>query len=206
MPHRFDLISMPASREPATLLAVERAVSEIRRGRFVAIKGAGGTAALVLAAEGATQERLENMKEASQSEASLVITARRAAVLGLIQASLNPIRLTLEEALTDQIIGDLADPLTNIPTTELKIKAEEVAKFSCESAGIGLAKVARLLPSAVVAPLEHPESEDLAPGRHGMTSCWSMPGMFFNTSKPRREDSKLSARPRSPCWMRTKRA
>mgnify|MGYP003708174401 CR=1 FL=1 len=35
MPHRL----MPASREPASLLAVERAVSELRRGRLVAVSG-----------------------------------------------------------------------------------------------------------------------------------------------------------------------
>ena len=162
MPHRFELIPMPASREPATLLAVERAVSEIRRGRFVTVRGSGGKAALVMAAEGATPERLEAMGDTSQSKLSLVITARRATVLDLIQASLNPIRLSLDEALTAEIVRDLADPLADYPVRTLNIKAEEVGQFSCESAGIGLTKIARLLPVAVIAPLENHESDDLA--------------------------------------------
>jgi len=37
----FELISMPASREPVSLLAVDRAVSELRRGRFVVVGGGG---------------------------------------------------------------------------------------------------------------------------------------------------------------------
>ena len=43
----FELLSMPASREPVSLQAVDRAVSELRRGRSVAVRGAGGIAVLV---------------------------------------------------------------------------------------------------------------------------------------------------------------
>ena len=40
----FELLSMPASREPVSLQAVDRAVSELRRGCSVAVRGAGGIA------------------------------------------------------------------------------------------------------------------------------------------------------------------
>ncbi len=65
MAHRFELISMPASREPVSLLAVDRAVSELRRGRIVSVRGGGGTAALVQAAEAATPEGLRELASMS---------------------------------------------------------------------------------------------------------------------------------------------
>ncbi len=42
----YTHISIPASREPVTLLAVDRAVSELRRGRMVVLSGGGGEAVL----------------------------------------------------------------------------------------------------------------------------------------------------------------
>ena len=43
----FELLSMPASREPVSLQSVDRAVSELRSGCPVAVRGAGGIAVLV---------------------------------------------------------------------------------------------------------------------------------------------------------------
>ena len=162
MPHRFELIPMPASREPATLLAVDRAVSEIRRGRFVAIRGAGGAAVLALAAEGATASRLSELKSASQSESFLMITARRATVMNLMQAAINPVGLSMSEDLTADIVRYIADPLADASLDSLQITAKEADPFSCDSASVGLAKIARLLPVTVVAPLADPEADDLA--------------------------------------------
>ncbi len=162
MPHRFELIPMPASREPATLLAVDRAVSEIRRGRFVAIRGAGGTAVLALAAEGATPETLSQLSAASHSRLSLMITARRAAVLELVQAAINPVHLSFESELTADAVQALADPLAEVSLKNLHIKAVETERYSGNCASVGLAKIARLLPVTVVAPLEDPNADDLA--------------------------------------------
>ena len=153
---------MPASREPATLLAVDRTVSEIRRGRFVAIHGAAGEAVLVLAAEGGTPNRLSELKAASQSAPSLMITARRATVMNLIQASINPVCLSMKDDLTANIVRDIADPLAEASLDSLQITAKEANQFSCNSASVGLAKIARLLPVTVVAPLHDPDADDLA--------------------------------------------
>ena len=61
MPHRLSLLTMPATREPASLVAVDRAVFELRRGRMVGIQAGNGTKALVMAAEGCTAEALEDI-------------------------------------------------------------------------------------------------------------------------------------------------
>ncbi len=74
---------MPASREPVSLLAVDRAVSEFRRGRPVALRGAGGDAALTLASEAAMAEGLVELGRLARAAPAVVLTARRPQVLGL---------------------------------------------------------------------------------------------------------------------------
>ena len=56
-----NIIEIPASRESLSLLSVDRAISELRRGRFVVVQGNNGSAALILAAEGVMPESLEKL-------------------------------------------------------------------------------------------------------------------------------------------------
>jgi len=167
----FELISMPASREPASLLAVDRAVSEVRRGRPVAVRGAGGIAVLVLAAEAVTPETLANLGTVSHSPPVLAITARRASVLGLAETlgtivTLAP-TLAPGENLTADIIRDFADPLSDRPLSDavrasLAVTVKETPTYDCESAAVALMKLARLLPSAVTAEISDSTADDLA--------------------------------------------
>ncbi len=163
---------MPASREPASLLAVDRAVSEFRRGRPVAIRGGGGTAFLALAAESVTPEAFQSLGALSGGTSpdlapALAITARRAAVLGLSRGTGEEVvSLSKSNGLSAQLIADLADPQSDLSPGDkvrgLRLKAESVATYSCDSAAVGLAKLARLLPSAVTVPLTDPDADDLA--------------------------------------------
>ncbi len=162
MAHRFELISMPASREPVSLLAVDRAVSELRRGRIVAVRGSGGTAALVQAAEAATPGGLRELASMSQADPVLVITARRAAVLDLGHSRAKVVSVVAEGGLTADVIRDLADPLSDPPAETPDLSIAEAAAYDCDSAAVGLAKLARLLPAAVTANLVNPEADDLA--------------------------------------------
>ena len=162
MAHRFELISMPASREPVSLLAVDRAVSELRRGRIVAVRGGGGTAALVQAAEAATPEGLRELASMSQASPVLIVTARRAAVLGLGHSRAKVVSVVAEGGLTAEVIRDLADPLSEPPAVTPDLSIAEAAAYDCDSAAVSLAKRARLLPAAVTANLVNPEADDLA--------------------------------------------
>ena len=98
-PH-LSLVRVPASREPVSLLAVDRAISELRRGRMVAVRGNNGTAALTQAAEGLTQESLEQLAGLAGAEPALTITARRAAVLGLAEPDGKIVTVVTDPALT----------------------------------------------------------------------------------------------------------
>ncbi|MFQ5764803.1 MAG: GTP cyclohydrolase II [Rhodospirillales bacterium] len=165
--NRFELISMPASREPVSLLAVDRAVSELRRGRFVVIRGGGGAAVLAQSAEAIAPEALAEIRAVSRAAPVLAVTARRAAVLGLAETAGKIVILSSGEALTADVIRDLADPLTANPPSEqvkrsLTVTVKETPTHDCESAAVALTKLARLLPAAVTAGIADPTADDLA--------------------------------------------
>jgi len=171
MPHRQHLLTMPATREPASLLSVDRAVFELRRGRVVAIAASEGVRALVMAAEGASPQSLKDLADLAGCAPSLSITRRRAEVLGLTDKSAadaknarsSVMALSLTGGLDAEAVLRLADPLTEAPTAELKrTTVQDVAKHGPQSAAVGLTKIARLLPAALVASIEDPESADLA--------------------------------------------
>jgi GTP cyclohydrolase II len=173
MPHRFKLIQMPATREAVSLLAVDRCVSELRRGRMVCVRGGGGEAALIQAAEAITDEALQQLAEKAQGVPKLAITARRGLVLNLTDKDTAAIILGCPKGWRAETILDLADPLSTFDLTEGECGAldvDEAETYGCESAAIGLAKVARLLPAAVVAQIADAEANDLDAWviRHGL--------------------------------------
>ncbi|NQV48525.1 MAG: GTP cyclohydrolase II [Rhodospirillaceae bacterium] len=161
MPHRFELIPMPASREPVSLLAVDRAISELRRGRPVAVRGAGGQAAVVLAAEAVTPQALVQVAGLAGDKPALAITARRASVLDLCQSDAAVVVLSVAAEWAAETIHDLADPLSGIAGGALSVTYRDAPAYSCETAAVGLAKLARLLPAAIVADLVDPDADDL---------------------------------------------
>ena len=152
---------MPASREPATLLAVDRAVSELRRGRMVVLSGGGGEAVLAQAAEAVTPEELTRLGTLSGSAPVLAITTRRAAVLSLGAYAANVVTLTAPDALTARQIRDLADPLSDLQRPHsMGLQPAEAALHCCDSAAVALTKLARLLPAAVTARLTTADAND----------------------------------------------
>jgi GTP cyclohydrolase II len=156
------LTPIPATREPISLLAVERALSDLRRGRMVTIRGSEGEAALVQAAEGVTPQSLATLGAVSKGEPALAITARRAAVLGLTRGGYRVTVVAALSGFTAAMIYDLADPLSGLPSPlTFALQAREAGLYSCETAAVMLAKTARLLPAAVTAAIGDPNARDL---------------------------------------------
>lgn len=157
-----DVFEIPASREALSLLAVDRAISELRRGRYVVVRGNNGSAALVLAAEGVTPEALAGLAATAGAPATLTITARRARGLGIAQPTGRIITLTTEPELSAEIVGQIADPLIEFDAGTLTFESHETATYNSESAAVALAKLSRLLPAALSAPITVDDAEDLA--------------------------------------------
>jgi len=167
-PKAVDLrrINIPASRHPVTLLAVERAIAELRRGGRVVIRGNNGAAVLAQAAEGVTEKALAQFAAITLSAAALSVTARRASILGLAEAAHGrAVSIVSEPALSAETIDAIANPLTEPSETldaNLDIKVRETTAYDSESAAVTLTKIARLLPAAITAPINDPKADDLA--------------------------------------------
>jgi GTP cyclohydrolase II len=157
-----DVLEIPASRESLSLLAVDRAISELRRGRYVVVRGNNGSAALVLAAEGVTPEALSGLAATAGAPATLTITARRARGLGIAQPTGRIITLTTAPELSAEIVAQIADPLIEFDAGALTFESHETATYNSESAAVALAKLSRLLPAALSAPISVDDADDLA--------------------------------------------
>ena len=180
MTRRPELVQMPASREPMSLLSVDRSVSELRRGRMIAIRGHEGQAALMLAAEAVTDAGLQRLAQVAGDAPGLVVTARRAAVLDIIQGAEHAIILKPDQAidLTAQFIAHLCDPLSTSLSDDINrglktLQASEADPYSLETAAVQFAKIARLLPAAIVVLIKDPMADDLDAWvkRHDLFVC-----------------------------------
>src|SRR5215468_2231162 len=78
--------SNAAFDDPATLVAVDRATAELRRGGPVVLQSARDGAFLVLAAETIEDACLARLRAAAAGDLQLVLTAQRTAALGLTSA------------------------------------------------------------------------------------------------------------------------
>jgi len=154
MPHRTSLQGPDQGPDAKALLAVDRAVSDLRRGGIVVVRGGNQDTKLILAAEGATTARLDRLIELSAGNPYLAVTGKRAEVLGLSDSGEGIVVLRPKEGLTAWVASDLADPLAEpSDVTSLKADSKTAQGDGCEAAAIGLAKIARMLPAVVVANL-----------------------------------------------------
>ena len=145
---------LPTEANTQALVAVDRAVTELRRGGVVVLR-TPDTALLVLAAESATEAALEQVAALAGTALALAITRRRAAVLGLADPATGPggsVLLALPKGIEAALLRDLADPMAPAPRTLPVAMVEATVRSACDAA-VALAKAARLLPAAVVAPL-----------------------------------------------------
>ncbi len=159
-------IGVPAARAPLTVLSVERALSELRGNRPVVVRGGGGHAVLALAAEALARESLETLTRTAGGPPMLAITARRAAVLGLAETAGRIAVVSGIDAFSADEIAALADPLVATALSperraQLEVTVRDQPGHDCASAAVALVKLARLLPSAVLATIVAAETEDI---------------------------------------------
>jgi len=119
---------------------------------------------MVLAAEAVTDEGLQQLGEIAQSIPTLAITARRGLVLNLTDKDTSAIILSCPKGWQAETVLDLTDPLSDFNLDKGNcgdLDVDDAETHGCESAAIGLAKVARLLPAALVTPITDPDADDL---------------------------------------------
>ena len=149
--------------DAAVLRAVERAIGELRRGEPVLLYQTDGAAALILAAEQTSEAGLARLGALAGGAALLVLTARRASALGIgpgigegdaPPAAAGVVTLEIED-LRARAIVELADP-TGGPRGPAEAPALAPALVPAPGVlaarAVDLAKLARLLPAAVLVP------------------------------------------------------
>ncbi len=143
-----------ARTDAQPLIEIDRAITDLRRGGVVVLR-TPDTALLVAAAESLTDGTLERLRMLAAAPLALAITRRRAAVLGLAESPSGPggsLLLTVPPGTRAALLSDLADPVSPA-TARLPIAVVEATTRTAADAAVDLAKLARLLPAAVVAAL-----------------------------------------------------
>jgi GTP cyclohydrolase II len=132
------------------LVTVNRAIAEIRRGGMVCLTDEGQPAALMLAAEAATDSCLQRLAEWSGTVPCLAMSGRRAEALGLGTEQKVVLVESVGETLTAPLAARVADPLApGRPIAGLAIVGVPTPAWA--EAAVALVKQARLLPVALAA-------------------------------------------------------
>lgn len=152
------------AKQPVTA-AVDRAMGELRRGAPVLVTAPGGSpprAMIAAAAEGASAELIARMAALAGTQPSLAVTARRARVLGLMASAGGAaggvaggvMVLSCAAGLAPDGVRMLADPSRRGEAALLaRLTARPAGERTEEAAAVALAKLARLLPATLVAPI-----------------------------------------------------
>src|SRR5580693_7093415 len=156
---------VPESRTPAQP-SLGEAIAALRRGAPVLIRD-DEINVLAVAAELATEENLQRLREISQAPARVVLTRRRAVALGL--AARDELSGALTSSVSDElpaaVIRNLADPGASLGAEPPGFGPEPLPAKGGALAAVALAKLASLLPAALV--LRAGKSETVLFARRG---------------------------------------
>ena len=150
---------MEAESAAASMVTVDRAMSDLRRGDFVMLESGAGVA-LAQAAETVTAASLATFTRLASGRASLALTARRASVLAFPRPAAagrhgsGVITLPLAGIGDPETIRWLIDPtaLRQGPLPQSVAPRQESGE-SFAAAAVTLSKLAQLLPAALTATL-----------------------------------------------------
>ena len=157
MPHRLSITLTESNAKAPTpsLLAVDRAISDMRRGQIVVIQGENNVLTLALAAEGATKAAIQRLKDLSQNQPHLILSSKRVHTLGLGTFKNKAVCVEMGKALRPDLIEGLVNPLATISKNDFfDIEFTDAPLKSGESAAIGLAKLSRLIPACITVRIE----------------------------------------------------
>ncbi len=154
MTERLTVSTADQPAAPPILVAVDRAVADLRRGGFVVVYAESGAAGLVQAAEAVTPEGIARLTALTGKVPVLAITGRRAAVLGLGSEDAAAVALSRPEGIDAPAVRRVSDPCSGL-TGALPggLRGGAAPTDSPVAGAVALAKLARLLPSVLLAPL-----------------------------------------------------
>jgi GTP cyclohydrolase II len=146
-----NISSIPARSLQVSGGLLDEAILAFRRGDPVLLSGENG-AVLAIAAELVTEESLARLRNMSSRRLSVVVTRRRAVALGLAPRSAlsGAVRITVAPNLSAAVIRKLADPAASLGAEPPGLGPEPADAEPGALAAVTLAKLADLLPAALV--------------------------------------------------------
>ena len=134
--------------------ALANAVTALRRGEPVLIRD-NQISVVAVAAELATEEHLLRLRAISQAPARIVLTRRRAVALGLAPREnlAGALTIAVSPEMPATVIRNLADPGASLGVEPPGFGPAPIAAKGGALAAVGLAKLASLLPAALVVRL-----------------------------------------------------
>ncbi|MBM3512347.1 MAG: GTP cyclohydrolase II [Alphaproteobacteria bacterium] len=133
---------------------VDRAIAELRRGGAVVVTGGGDEPALLIqAAETVVGAAPFEGLPRTHPPKALIVTGRRAAILGLADHGPRSVLLNGIGAWSCDDLAPFIDPEVQGPVPPPGVTASTATAGSAADAAIRLVKIARLLPAAVAAPI-----------------------------------------------------
>src|SRR6266404_7597801 len=137
--------------QPDTGSALGEAITALRRGEPVLIRH-DEISVLAVAAELATEENLQRLREISRAPARVVLTRRRAVALGLAsRAELSgALTISVSSDMPAAVIRNLADPGASLGAEPPGFGPAPLVAKGGARAAVALAKLAALLPAALV--------------------------------------------------------
>src|SRR6516162_6643287 len=131
--------------------ALGEAITALRRGEPVLIRD-DRISVLAVAAELATEENLLRLRQISRAPARVVLTRRRAVALGLAPRDelSGALTISVSSELPPAVIRNLADPAASLGAEPPGFGPKPLAAKGGALAAVALAKLASLLPAALV--------------------------------------------------------
>jgi GTP cyclohydrolase II len=134
---------------PDPLIEVDRAISEIRRGAVVRIYDERNSV-LMMAVDALSADCLNRLTQSGITAPKLVITGTRMNVLGIDKSDRPVSVLSHPQGISLDLIEYLANPLSASMTPPIMANLEVKDADALEQSCVTLAKLARLLPAALI--------------------------------------------------------
>jgi len=134
---------------PDPLIEVDRAISEIRRGAVVRVYD-DSNSLLMLAVDALSADYLRLLTESGNTAPKLVMTGTRMNVLGIDKSDRPVSVLSHPQGISLDLIEYLANPLSASMTPPIMENLEVKDADALEQSCVTLAKLARLLPAALI--------------------------------------------------------
>ena len=132
------------------IISVERAASDLRSGRFVAITN-GYDAVLIASAELIVDQTLQTISRITNNSSFVGLTYNRANILKISPRSGDVALVNVNDRMTSSIINSMADPADDLMNVmQGPFQAADINATEIHSASIKLCKIAKLLPAAVI--------------------------------------------------------